>query len=523
MRRQQGVSQGRWSATSADPGREGNAIISTKRSRIIGTTVVVAGTTAALVAAAAPATTAAAGQPQPSLRLAAATSAVTLDSYDGQVTLDLGTHVVAGDKPFEIRAKRPNYTKPIVASHVADGKETALPAGLVTSFEGLSRFLHFTVTNSAGRVVAQRDQVFCPNGDTARTRPDAPDRSPYPEYCGDNPFTLGGVWGIQKGWSTATGGGPEVKLPVGTYTATVFIRQAYRDAFAIPASQAAVTVRVTVRKGHDGGDAGHDGARDGGHDKAFRRAGLTGLQPGARPTGTPRVPDGPKPDLRPLPAWEIGIDHGDADAHAAVRDYLHFSADVWNAGPSPLVLDGFRRSGQRLMDAYQYFYDSTGKQVGYAPTGTLEWDPREGHTHWHFTDFASYRLLNANKTQVMRSQKEAFCLAATDAIDFTVKNANWHPPNTDLHTACGGESSLSVREVLDVGSGDTYVQALPGQSFDVTRLPNGTYYIQVVANPAKRLYEATTANNVSLRAVVLGGRPGHRTVKVVPYGSVHTP
>jgi hypothetical protein len=47
----------------------------------------------------------------------------------------------------------------------------------------------------------------------------------------------------------------------------------------------------------------------------------------------------------------------------------------------------------------QYFYDTSGKQVGYAPAGTMEWDDGDGHTHWHFTDFASHRLLDA--TQVI--------------------------------------------------------------------------------------------------------------------------
>ena len=27
------------------------------------------------------------------------------------------------------------------------------------------------------------------------------------------------------------------------------------------------------------------------------------------------------------------------------------------------------------MDAYQYFFDANGKQVGYTPAGTMEWDP----------------------------------------------------------------------------------------------------------------------------------------------------
>ncbi|MYR92567.1 protein-lysine 6-oxidase [Streptomyces sp. SID4937] len=238
-----------------------------------------------------------------------------------------------------------------------------------------------------------------------------------------------------------------------------------------------------------------------------------GAQPNAkRPTGKASVPDVPKPDLRSLPAYGITVSDGYQDVPG--KDYLAFSANVWNAGPAKLVVDGFRSPGKKLMDAYQYFYDAKGKQVGYTPTGTMEWDPRPGHEHWHFTDFASYRLLKADKKETVRSGKEAFCLANTDAVDYTVKNANWHPGNTDLSTACGQENSISVREVLDVGSGDTYTQDLPGQSFDITGLPNGTYYIQVLANPENRLKETDHKNNSALRKVVLGGKKGARTVKV---------
>ncbi|CAD5969073.1 MULTISPECIES: lysyl oxidase family protein [Streptomyces] len=238
-----------------------------------------------------------------------------------------------------------------------------------------------------------------------------------------------------------------------------------------------------------------------------------GAQPNAkRPTGKAAVPNVPKPDLRSLPAYGITVSDGYEDVPG--KDYLAFSANVWNAGPAKLVVDGFRSPGKELMDAYQYFYDAKGKQVGYTPTGTMEWDPRPGHEHWHFTDFASYRLLKADKKETVRSGKEAFCLANTDAVDYTVKNANWHPSNTDLSTACGQENSISVREVLDVGSGDTYTQDLPGQSFDITNLPNGTYYIQVLANPENRLKETNHKNNSALRKVVLGGKKGARTVKV---------
>ena len=521
-------------------------------------TVVVAG------AAAAPGASSATTPGKPKLKLIAASKAVTLDRWEGEpgVYLDLGTYVTVDDAPLEFKVTRKSYKDPVVAKQILrDGTHTTaktLPAGLVKDFSGLPGFLNVSVTNAAGEEVSKTKGTFCPNNASGRIRPDAPATSHYPESCSTNPFTRGSVWGVEKGWasnSTTFDYDNPVDLPAGEYTAKVSVAKKYRDLFGMPDTRA--TVKVTVRQVTDGGGgegltSGHHGAH-GAHQHGVRGAddptpsalshaledrgaahhlgdgdGHTdgsrlapALRPNAhRPTGRAGVPaDVPKPDLRSLPAWGIAITDGE-DGDVPGKDYLAFSANVWNAGPAPLVVDGFRKPGADLMDAYQYFYDANGKQVGYTPTGTMEWDARVGHEHWHFTDFASYRLLAADKTEEVRSGKEAFCLANTDAIDYTVKNANWHPYNTDLSTACGEQNSISVREVLDVGSGDTYSQYRPGQSFDITDLPNGTYYIQVIANPAKRLQESNLKNNVALRKVVLGGTTGARTVTVPPVGVI---
>ncbi|CAM5487922.1 Protein-lysine 6-oxidase OS=Streptomyces aurantiogriseus OX=66870 GN=GCM10010251_02900 PE=4 SV=1 [Streptomyces aurantiogriseus] len=520
----------------------------------------------------------------PELKLIAASKSVTLDrwEWDGQagVNLDLGTYVSVDNAPLEFKVTRKSYKDPVVAEQILrDGTKTKtkkLPAGLVNDFSGLPGFLEVSVTDASGAEVATSKGTFCPNNASGRIRPDAPATSHYPQSCPTNPFTLGSVWGVEKGWAANTSTidyDKPVDLPVGEYTATVSVAKKYRDLFGIPDDRP--TIKVTVRQESDGGEgvglrsaaahgghgahsahAGGQAAGDTGHHYGTRGAdaptppalshaledrGLAhhlgdgkGHTDGSRiapalkanakePTGRASVPaNAPKPDLRSLPAWGFEITDGE-DGDVPGRDYLAFSANVWNAGPAPLVVDGFRSPGQDLMDAYQYFYDANGKQIGYTPTGTMEWDPRVGHEHWHFTDFASYRLLSEDKTKEVRSGKEAFCLANTDAVDYTVKNANWHPYNTDLSTACGEQNSISVREVLDVGSGDTYTQYRPGQSFDITDLPNGTYYVEVLANPAKRLKETNLNNNTSLRKVVLGGTPGARTVSVPPYDLIDAP
>jgi hypothetical protein len=219
------------------------------------------------------------------------------------------------------------------------------------------------------------------------------------------------------------------------------------------------------------------------------------------------------PDLIPLPAWHMETER------FRRGDFLNFAATVWNRAGSPLVVEGFRRDGTDVMDAFQYFYRD-GKPVGRAPVGTLEYDARRGHQHWHFQQFARYTLLDASKKTVVVSEKEAFCLAPTDPIDLLRPGANWNPFEVGLSSACGDHNSIWTRETLDAGWGDTYLQFLPGQSFDVSDVPNGTYYVRIEANPLGRLHERNTDNNVSLRRIILGGSPGDRTVKVPKYHGI---
>jgi hypothetical protein len=105
-------------------------------------------------------------------------------------------------------------------------------------------------------------------------------------------------------------------------------------------------------------------------------------------------------------------------------------------------------------------------------------------------------------------------IAPTDPVDLLEPNAVWQPSYLGFGGQCGSTTALWVQELMPVGWGDTYFQSIAGQSFNITGVPNGTYYIQVAANPLKVLHESDTSNNVSLRKDILGGKPGHRTVRV---------
>jgi hypothetical protein len=498
----------------------------------------------------------AAGSPPPTVALVAGPKSVEV--FQGDSFGDYGIHVVTGNRALVVTVARKDLGSPFVSTLTLGSGRSAMKVTLpdgVAGPNGLTGFLDLTFRNRAGAVVARGTQDWAPGGSffgAVRYRPNAPDSSPWPSASGST-FPIGTVFGQQKGWAAPTaffGGTGIDPLPKGSYTLTETISPQWRKILGISVKDgtASVAVKVVEQPPFPGGGArtaaarsqtaaasgltasGRVGTDRAGTEQARQQrlaevaAAADGKQAAmSSDPGLQRVPDR-RPDLRSNPAFGVTVltsDDFPADPNAPIvppnHDYLAFAATVWNDGSSPLVVEGSRGSGADLMQARQYFYDKEGEQLGWAPVGSMQYDPKLGHQHWHFLDFAQYNLLGSTKQQLVRSQKEAFCLAPTDAVNLLNPDANWQPGSIGLFSQCGQNTSIGIRENLDVGWGDTYGQFLPGQSFDITDLPNGTYYIQVKANPDRKLYETDTTNNDSLRRIVLGGKPGARTVKVPPY------
>jgi hypothetical protein len=436
--------------------------------------------------------------------------------------IGLPVRLVAGTDPIELWSNRPDYAQPIKTVVRTPDGDVALPDGSMSTFNAVDDLVAITVTDvRTGEVRFRVRRDVCLNGWGQRVRPEAPARSPYPQYCFSNPYSLGSVQGVQAGWSQPILEGTGLRLPRGRYDVTTTVAAPYAEALGLSPADASRTIRVVVSKhDHDDHDHGVEHDRAGRADRPMRGAILRDTTGPTGPTGE-RLEDadeleGPRPNLRSLPAWGISVSEN--------GNFLRFAATVWNAGNSPLVVDGFVDDDEKdRMNAYQYFFDGNGDQVGYEPVGSFEFDHKATHQHWHFRDFARYTLLRADKSTAVTSRKEAFCLANTDAVDLTVPDADWSPENTDLSTDCGYEESLSMRQVLAAGWGDTYAQFRAGQSFSLKGLPNGTYYIATIANPRGRLVESSTDDNVSLRKVVIGGKEGARTVRVPKIGVIEEP
>ncbi|MDQ4145522.1 MAG: lysyl oxidase family protein [Actinomycetota bacterium] len=413
------------------------------------------------------------------------------------------------DASFDLRVTRASYKDPLVLNqvlHTSGGDQwVELGGDHVESWRGLEDFTRVIVRDSEGKVVYSAKKRFCPNNwDRQRVDDLGPSRPTFPTSCSGSlrSFLRGAAWGLDQGWAVPLVNGVRLDLAPGAYDATVRITRDYRELFGVARTDAVTHFGLEIKKvprpdyeeweEFEGSSRTHHPSHAPGEDSAGTLGGA----------GVPSDPS-MLPDLAALPAFRMRIEN-----ERSGKSRLEFAATVWTGGPSPLVVEGFRRDGEDTMDAYQYFYDGD-EAVGRAPVGTFEYDRRDGHFHWHFQQFARYQIRSVETGEVVRSSKQSFCVVPTTAIDLSLDNASRDTERANLSTSCGGSEALWIREVLPVGWGDTYSQ-VAGQAFNVTSLPNGEYWVEVEANPQGLLYEQNPANNLVRRKVTLKGKRGDR-------------
>jgi hypothetical protein len=451
----------------------------------------------------------------PRIKLIPAQNSITVPRYGRTVYMDPGIWTASLGAALEFDVQRPDFTSALSLTqliHLPGGgvQQVPFPDTLIGRIPTqLRRFIQITVASTKGKVLDTAKVGFCPDSyDPQRASLDSPASSPYPSECVGDPFPKSLVWGVAKGWAVDPMEQNSVgfRLGLGTYQVTETILSPYTKLLNIAPADATATVKVKVVKGS--GCCGLAGTRA----RPDRRpARALPTLPAARTLADP--PASSLPDLVPLPSWGISVHHIRATKQHPASDQVDFGATVGISGNGPLDVEGFRSNGSPTMKAYQYFWRN-GKVIGRARAGTMGFDTKKGHNHWHFQQFAQYSLLDSAHQLAVPSHKVGFCIAPTDPVDLLQPGAVWQPSFLGFGGQCGSPTALWVQEELPLGWGDTYFQSVAGQSFNITHLPNGTYYIQIQANPEHVLYETDTSNDISLRKVILGGRPGHRTVRV---------
>ncbi len=113
------------------------------------------------------------------------------------------------------------------------------------------------------------------------------------------------------------------------------------------------------------------------------------------------------------------------------------------------------------------------------------WSPC--HMHYHYEDFAEYRLLTPDGGLVLAGHKQAFCAFDDDQM--------WPDAGPGKYTC--------MNQGISVGWADTYDRSLECQWIDVTTIPGGDYVLEVAVNPRRVIAEKDYSNNVVRIPVVV--------------------
>ena len=124
------------------------------------------------------------------------------------------------------------------------------------------------------------------------------------------------------------------------------------------------------------------------------------------------------------------------------------------------------------------------------PVGNPDFVYSACHMHYHFSEYADYRLLDMGGNIVARGHKQAFCL-----VDL------YHPPGS------GGPNRAQFPtcefQGISAGWADVYHRGLDCQWIDITGVPSGRYVLEVEINPAHVIHEGNYQNNTGHAEVVV--------------------
>ena len=176
------------------------------------------------------------------------------------------------------------------------------------------------------------------------------------------------------------------------------------------------------------------------------------------------------------------------------RRLLRFSAIIVNVGDGPFELRSRRTTTHSRWSTRQVIHDDAGGSRSVATPPVRLVYAGDGHNHWHVKDLEQYRLVPLGSTGGSRiGQKVGFCFFDNYEYRLSLPDAPEDPVYG--HRACGTRDSVGLSNGLSVGWGDIYHRSLPGQSIDITDLPEGPYRLWATADQADVFWESNDANN----------------------------
>lgn len=197
------------------------------------------------------------------------------------------------------------------------------------------------------------------------------------------------------------------------------------------------------------------------------------------------------PDLRMLPPADLTIEiTPEGQRLFRLTNYII----NWGRGKLEVLGTSDRLSERTVVT--QHVYRANGTYTA-RPAGMFFF--HIAHNHWHFENFAVYALWSLTpqgelNESVAVMDKVSYCLRDTGRSELPYAALN------QLYTEC--EADL---QGINAGWIDSYEYDLPGQTIDITALPDGIYALVCTVDPGDRLLELDETNNSALIYVQLQG------------------
>ncbi len=189
------------------------------------------------------------------------------------------------------------------------------------------------------------------------------------------------------------------------------------------------------------------------------------------------------PDMVPLPARDLHV----ATTSSGTIEFF-FSTTHYNQGEGPLEVrfdEAVPLQGDTERPVMQRIFSVDGTYTD-KMVGTFLW--HEAHKHYHFADYVMYKLerLTPEPEVLVDDIKSTFCLRDVTRVLLNLPNRSEEGEYKTCNSEVQGAS---------IGWGETYYYDYPGQSFDVSTKPAGTYKLTTTINPDKYLDESNYGNN----------------------------
>lgn len=172
------------------------------------------------------------------------------------------------------------------------------------------------------------------------------------------------------------------------------------------------------------------------------------------------------------------------------RVLMRLSTAVGNHGTGPMEIFGGPVSGS-VQQVYQRVYDSNGTFQDRL-AGNFVYHPT--HSHLHLEGFATYNLRTITTGGgvggiIAAGAKTSFCL---------INVTQYWPSTTSSALVPHGRGGGSCGQVQGISAGyaDVYSSGLQDQWIDVTSVPSGSYWLEVIADPDNHILESNESNNV---------------------------